>query len=792
MSTAIANKNYFNFTGGFNSDVSPLNFPENTSIDEVNFPLRVDGERHRRKGMDYEASYVAATQAIANTDAIQSYNWHNVSNDPETNFQVIQTGTTLHFYSKDSTSFSNNKKSFTVDLTTRKVSGTADATVAISSIQGVQGKGLFFVTGQYLEPFYIEYDQGGDSISLTRIFITARDFKGTEEAVAVANRPTTLTTEHTYDLYNQGWTSERITSFFNSLAVYPSNVDRWEYGVYTDPSSGLETFDPDQMDLQSLGNTPAAKGHFIYSNVFDTTTSTDASSLFPISTHSYSAGTVTVTVSQPHGFSTSDSIIIQGNSFTFDDGSGCVFPSAASGSYDGTHTITVTTTTTFTFSYTITGWLGWCDQYVSKGHVLGDAISNPAGEVLAVRPEVVSFYAGRAWFGGVRTGSIGSNIYFSQIALNNSQLGKCYQDADPTSEKISDLIDTDGGVIPIPEMGHLLGMTTLSTALVLFADNGVWAIEAGESGYFTAPSYSIRRITDVGAVSSNAIVLAEGVVFYWSDNGVYVVKESEVSGLLASTNISLNKIETHLQTIPAENKAVVKGVYDNINKEIKWLYHTDTSAVHQYSAELVHNLPLEAWTKTLIDDTVGPHIIDFAVTLGKSDPNNSIKYLTDIDDTSITFSNYNNTNFLDWETYDTTGIDAQAYIISSHELLDDAMRKKFANYMFCYFNRTEDTATSDGSGGINLTPKSSCLMRTRWDWTDNAIANKWGAQKQVYRFRRYMQPTVGAYDNGYPVTVTKNKVRGSGKVVSFEFTTEEGNDCQLLGWAVSYTGLTNT
>jgi len=111
--------------------------------------------------------------------------------------------------------------------------------------------------------------------------------------------------------------------------------------------------------------------------------------------------------------------------------------------------------------------------------------------------------------------------------------------------------------------------------------------------------------------------------------------------------------------------------------------------------------------------------------------------------------------------------------------------------MSCYFNRTENIATADGSGDINLTPKSSCLLRARWDWADNEISNKWSQERQVYRFRKYMQPTVGSFDNGFPVVVTKNKVRGSGKVVSFEFTTEQGNDCQILGWAVAYIGVTN-
>lgn len=789
MAVASANKNYFNFSGGFNSDVSPLNFPENTSLDEENFPLRIDGERHRRKGMDYEANYVKASQTIVSTDAVQAYDWHNVANDSTVNFQVVQTGSTLHFYSKDSTSYSNNKKSFTVDLTTRKVSGASDANVQASPIQGIQGKGIFFVTGQYIEPFYIEYSQGGDSISLTRVFIAARDFKGTEESIGVADRPTTLTTAHTYDLYNQGWTDARISSFFSSLGVYPSNVDRWEYGVYTDSSTGKEAFDPSQMDLQNLGNTPAAKGHFITTSIFDTTQSTDASALFSIDTYTYSSGTITMVTVEDHGLTTSDSIVIQNNSFTYDNGAGC--GSAVTGSWDGTHTVTVTGAKTFTFTQTLTGFVGFCDQYTSKGYVLGSTVSNPNGEVISVRPEAIGFYAGRVWYGGIRAGSIGSNIYFSQIAVNNSQLGKSYQEADPTSENISELIATDGGVVAIPEMGHLLKMIPVGNSFVLFADNGVWSIEAGETGYFTATSYSLRRITDVGVVSSRSIVQAEGLVFFWSSNGVYMLQEAQTSGLLSASNISLNKIEVHLQTIPSANKDKVKGVYDSINKEVKWLYNTDSSYPNKFTKELIFNLALQGYTKHSIDSTVGPYVAEIVGTVDKSDPENKIKYVTyEPSSNSITFSNYNNTSFLDWEAFDSVGIDAPAYIITSHELLDDAMRKKFANYMYCYFNRTEKTATSDGSGGINLTPKSGCLMRARWDWADSSVSNRWSTQRQVYRFKKYFQPTVGTYDNGMPIVVTKNKVRGDGKVVSFEFQTEASKDCQILGWAVAYLGVT--
>ncbi len=41
-----------------------------------------------------------------------------------------------------------------------------------------------------------------------------------------------------------------------------------------------------------------------------------------------------------------------------------------------------------------------------------------------------------------------------------------------------------------------------------------------------------------------------------------------------------------------------------------------------------------------------------------------------------------------------------------------------------------------------------------------------------------------------PVVVTNNKVRGSGKAMSIEFTSESGKDFDLLGWSVLASGNT--
>ena len=788
-----ANKNYFNFSGGFNSDVSPLNFPENTSVDEVNFPLRIDGERHRRKGMDYEASYVSAAQTIATTDAVQTYDWHNVTNSSGLNFQVVQTGSTLHFYDKSGSSLSNNKKSYTVDLLLRGVDDitVTDTLIASTPIQGTYGNGVFIVVGRYIEPFYISYSPAFDSFTENSIFLRERDFIGTRETVGVTERPTALSNAHKYDLYNQGWTAARVATFFAStIAAYPSNADRWETGVYVHPTTGLETFDPTQIDVANSGNHRAAQGHLITPTIFNRSVGEDGSRSFEIDTYTFASPTVTMTTVDDHNLTTGDLIFTEGNSFSYRIGADCSSPTYHT--FDNqAFTVTVTGVKTFTFVIgTMPAWVAWCTQYISKGIGRGVCTTNVNAAYKELsRPQATTFFAGRAWYGGIQAAAFGGNIYFSQIvSSSNDAMGDCYQEADPTSQ-VPDLLPTDGGVIRIPEMGQLLHMRSIGTSLVLFADNGVWAIEEGEKGYFTADSYAIRKVTDVGVVSPRAILFAEGVAFFWSKEGIHLLSPEKVTGLLVATSISDNVISTHLQTIPSANKEVVKGIYDPINKELKWVYHTVSTEINKYSEELVYKITLNSWTKYAIDTTVGPYIIDIATMVTGTDTDDNVKYLTNISGTNITFSDYTNTDFLDWETFDATGIDAEAYIITSYEMLDDAMRRKFANFIFCYFNRTENTATADVNGDFNLTPASGCQFRSRWDWADSSVANKWSIARQAYRFKRYFQPTAGAYDNGYPVVVTKNKTRGSGKVASFEFTTEAGKDCQLLGWAASFTGI---
>jgi hypothetical protein len=158
---------------------------------------------------------------------------------------------------------------------------------------------------------------------------------------------------------------------------------------------------------------------------------------------------------------------------------------------------------------------------------------------------------------------------------------------------------------------------------------------------------------------------------------------------------------------------------------------------------------------------------------------------------TLTFSDFTNTSWKDWYTIDSTGIDAAAYILTGHELLGDVMRKKQVPYMFVYCKRSETEYVSTGTNSVALSPQSSCMTQFWWDFADTTAGNKIGTAFQAYRYNRlYIPSGVGAFDPGYSIIVTKNKVRGVGKAFQVKFYTEAGKDCYIYGWATTFTGYT--
>lgn len=75
---------------------------------------------------------------------------------------------------------------------------------------------------------------------------------------------------------------------------------------------------------------------------------------------------------------------------------------------------------------------------------------------------------------------------------------------------------------------------------------------------------------------------------------------------------------------------------------------------------------------------------------------------------------------------------------------------------------------------------SSLKMQARWDWANASSSQKFSQEVQVYR---NVRPNSGSAA-GFPIVVTKNKVRGKGRALQLRFSSESGKDAEIVGWGI--------
>jgi len=449
----------------------------------------------------------------------------------------------------------------------------------------------------------------------------------------------------------------------------------------------------------------------------------------------------------------------------------------------------------------------------------------------------VASYAGRIFYSGVisqttsgdsRSPNYSGYVFFSQVITETSKLGFCYQEADPTNSDISDLVDSDGGTIQIPECSRIVKIIPSRTSLLVFAENGVWEI-FGDTNGFVATSFQVSKITTFGTSNAKSVINAGGNFFYWAKAGIVLLKQDDASGRYIAQNVSLTTIQTLYLNISELGKQYCKGFFDERENRIRWLYNdTDTystdNSINRYNRELVFDITLGSFYTNTISNLVSnsPYVVDYidipgysvatadtevvvgsdtviitdltAVVITEAQVQNrtsQFSFLT-MNDTSFTLSKYRNTTFYDWVTPSgSTGINYSSYLVTGYELFADMLREKTVPYIFFYFKRTENGYETDGSGNLINTDPSSCLVQSQWSWANSAASGKWGTQFQAYRLLRNYIPTGAAdpFDYGESVIVTKNKLRGSGKCLSLKFNSEAGKDIRILGWGVIGTAL---
>jgi hypothetical protein len=797
-------KTFFSFAKGINSEVSPLAFPEEASLDEQNFETLISGTRRRRKGLRRESGHVAGSISVAGTYdtsmKTSTYRWQNVEGNPDITFIVMQVGGSLLF-ATETEDLSPSFKTDYIDLVDMSTTG-VNADVYQNMVSFSSGRGFLFVSGRYIEPFYVAYDATLDTFTASRIKLYVRDFRGISDGVDSRKEPNTLTGDHNYNLVNRGWTAALLALFKATTGDYPAKNMIYYKGlratvdaVYAD-IDGIKAFDANKLEAEAFGDTSAPQGALVLSP-FDTGYAKLASAtLFDIDTFSYvvtspTLWTVTVVTTAAHGLSATNTTTITNNEFSYNATSGVV----ATASLDGTYTVvSAPTATSITIYYRPpTGFSSFLTQYVTKGQVGSSVIIRSDSYATDERPQVCAYFAGRVWWAGTAYDQINDTIYFSQIAFNPKQFGLCYQEADPTSQFINSLTPADGGTIIVPNMGAVYGMIPMEDALVLLCANGIWVVLPTQRGGFTADGYNVRKITDAECVGPGAIRKIDASLTFCSPRGIYVLQPDQNSGQLNAKNISEQTIQTLWNAIPDSRKREVQVHYDDAKKRVYYLFG-DSSVVASstFNRAYVFDTRLAAFypLKFSHSDSDASFKIKGAIVTGLGDDSDSakkLKFLSTKNNSGIKLDilDLEQTVFTDFDD-----VEQDAYIITGYDNLGDFARHRQAPVIHVYLQKTETGFTDGGAGQLVPVGESSCLMQARWDFSDASTAGKWSPEYQVYRHVRYYQPTgvSDTFNSGFPVIITRNKLRGRGRCLHLKYRAGAGKDTHILGWAIHYVG----
>jgi hypothetical protein len=727
-----------NFVNGFVTEATALNFPEAAATDTDNCVFNVDGSFERRLGIDYESSFDTLS---VNRDgkAMATFLWSAANGDGDNNLVVSQIGLTLYFYVIGQSSLSSGILGDSVDLS----SYVTDVTVNPEEIECsfASGKGYLFVTHPYMEPVYIEYD--GTTVTASQITIKVRDLEGLDDTLDVDERPSTLSDEHKYNLYNQGWApyetggvndprlsgiaagsadtlptsylaGDPLSTWDANRADYPSNADVW--WLY---KSANDVFQPKIASAVTRGNSPAPKGHYIL-DAFDM----DRSAAVSMSVNT-GAGSVSVAIA-----------------------------------------------------------------------------GLPVESAGVFRPRCCAFYAGRVWYAGVDAQGYSNKLYFSQIVTDsNKDFGACHSQNDPTSEHSFDTLATDGGTVQILDCGTVIKLVPLHSSLVIFATNGIWTISGSTGIGFTPTDMSVNKISSNPNLSASSFADVAGMPAWWTTDGVYIVAQSNQSGGVQVTSLSEKKIKRFfIDDIPPECKRYAKGYYNNLTKVIHWVYrstvprsiteryeynrvlcfNTVTQAFYKWSVESptvtingivsvkgrVSSIDLEIVTSGGSDLTTNT-LEDIYVSVGEDEEIAGVfKYLVSENNGpawDVTFAEEYDPRYVDFYSQDNEGVDYESFIISGYRLRGEAQKKFQSNYVFLFLDSLDSNVLYFGAV---------------WDYANSQNTGDFGTRQLI--------DTTSVTGRNYKFK--KLKVRGSGLSLQFKIQSITGERFKIVGWSAFDTG----
>lgn len=835
-------KNFFRLNGGLNTEINELNFQDGFTKDEANYELLVDGSRRRRKGLAAESG-AGAAKTIDTLGAgyqNQCYLWENVGGNPDKRVMVYRTGDLIYFADADATIsdgwYSGASKFISMDAA--RSDDATDALVRKGTVSFTQGRGHLFITGQYILPFYVKYDATADTFASYLISVLIRDYSTIDDGTSVEYEPTdaTIPADHKVNIRNRGWSNADMVAYESTQSKWPARNAIWHKGYkrVKDESSptaveqdGTMAWDASKLDAEAFGLSSAPVGS-LFLNVHDTTQayikgSGAGGGSFDITTWTKTGTTtwtVTLTTDAAHGLVPTDEFVISGLTFDYymDEGGDLVpFYNYAGFNWD-THTAdTGTTGSTIVFDITAPPVFdSFINQYKTLGSVdtaAAASIPRSTGTDHGDSFKAVEFHAGRVFYGGMLNTEFNDMIMFSQISESDEKFGHCYQAADPTDPNFNAMVPTDGGYMVIPGMGGVQQLVSVRNSLLVLATQGIWEISGGQRGLFTSDGYSVRKLSDSGCISPDGYANVEGSLIYAGVGGLFIVAPNQYTGQLEVTNFSEQTIQSLWNQIPDEEQKRVQMIYDNSTKRL-WVMHGPNGTKIGINTMLIYDSRAQAWfkytfnsdaTDSPVDLTNNVLLTGFALpNLDDTTDNKKLKFIYEVSTTSVQVADFDQTGYDDWDG--TNG--PLPYLTFGDDNIGDWQSRRQAPVITVHSKRTETGYTSTGNGWEPVN-ESSTLMTAFWDWTDEkqwtdinrtaqepwdgtvyttspSVSGKVGRQQQVYRHVRPYVPVATGDVDGYPVVVTRNKVRGRGRSLRLRFDGATDKDSHLLGYQVNY------
>lgn len=353
---------------------------------------------------------------------------------------------------------------------------------------------------------------------------------GANDYLNIADQPTKMSYAHLYNLLNQGWTPKLIADYYNAQGTHVFPGNNLAQQFLKDEKTSA--FKPQNAINMTFGNSPAARGHFMLS--YFNQKRTTASNLVGVF---------------------NQLIAFIGNGVTFED-------------------------------IIDTNW----DLSDPSQANETDALSQ-VPNIKPRKPYVTDLcsYAGRIFY---LTGDV--LLYSQVIAEDISKADKCYTEADPTGEEISDVIETDGGLISLPDIGEGLKLQVIGDSLLVFGTRGNAVLSGTANNIFTATAYSAGAVETVPTQAPDSFVSTEYGVFYWGVTGIIALGIGDQGGIQAK-DLTTEKILTFYGKLSTEQHKACKGIYSASKKKIYWFYPSDITLPRRLDLCLVYDIQRDAF-----------------------------------------------------------------------------------------------------------------------------------------------------------------------------------------------------